>query len=114
MNTLLRLFDCTYKIFFTVQCKYGLTKLYGEKSKKKSRSRLAEMLENAIGEIICFGILAYGVFKGWVEIPPYLSDGYDFDNFAEVEVLKAYNPKVDEKQITEAECGRGTKKKRVF
>ena len=69
MNTLLRLFDCVGKVIFAVQCEYELTKLYGEKSKMKGLNRLAEKLDNAIGEIIYFGILAYGIFKGWVKIP---------------------------------------------
>ena len=81
MNTLLRLFDCLDKVTFAAQCQHESNSSFGKKSKKKGLSRLAEMLENAIGEIICFGILAYGIFKGWVEMPPpYLGDGYDFDN----------------------------------
>ena len=82
MNTLLRLFDCLDKVIFAVQCQHEFDEYFGEKSKKKGMSRLAEKLENAIGEIICFGILGYGIFKGWVEMPPpYLGDGGDFDNF---------------------------------
>ncbi len=82
MNTLLRLFDCLDKVIFAVQCQHEFDSLYGNKSKKKGLRRLVEMLDNAIGEFFYFGILAYGIFKGWVELPPpYLGDGYDFDNF---------------------------------
>ena len=82
MNTLLRLLDCLDKVIFAVQCQHEFDKLYGSKSKKKGLSRLVEMLDNAIGEITYFGILGYGIFKGWVEMPPpYLGDGGDFDNF---------------------------------
>ena len=81
MNTLLRLFDCLDKAIFAIQCQHEFDKFNGEKSKKKGLNRLGEKLDNAIGEIIYFGILAYGIFKGWVEMPPpYLGDGYDFDN----------------------------------
>ena len=82
MNTILRIFDCLGKVIFAVQCQLEFDSLYGNKSKKKGLSRLIEMLENAIGIIFYFGILGYGIFKGWVEMPPpYLGDGGDFDNF---------------------------------
>ena len=82
MSTLFRLFDYLDKVFFAVRCKHELHKTYGVRSKKTSLNRVAEMLENTIGEIIFFSILAYGILKGWVEMPePYLGDGSDFDNF---------------------------------
>ena len=82
MNMLLRLFDCLDKVIFAVQCEHELDKCYGTKSKKKGLSRLAEKIEDVIGSIAFFGILEYGIFKGWVKMPPpYLGDGYDFDNF---------------------------------
>ena len=82
MNTLFRLFDCLDKVFFAVQCKHDLHKTCGVGSKKTGLNRVAEMVENIIGEIIFFAILAYGILKGWVEMPePYLGDGGDFDNF---------------------------------
>ncbi len=82
MNKLFRLFDCLDKVFFAVQCKHDLHKTCGVRSKMTGLNRVAEMIENTIGEIIFFGILAYGILKGWVEMPePYLGDGGDFDNF---------------------------------
>lgn len=82
MNTLLRLFDCLDKVIFAVQCQHEFDKLYGNKSKKKGLRRLAEKIDDVIGDIVFFGLLGYGIFKGWVEMPPpYLGDGGDFDNF---------------------------------
>lgn len=82
MYTLLRLFDCLDKVFFAVQCKHELHKTCGVRSQKAGLNLVAEMLESTIGDIIFFGILAYGILKGWVEMPePYLGDGGDFDNF---------------------------------
>lgn len=82
MNTLFRFLDCLDKVIFAAQCKHELHKDCGIRSKKVVLSRGVEMIENTIGEIIFFGILAYGILKGWVEMPePYLGDGGDFDNF---------------------------------
>lgn len=82
MNTLFRFLDCLDKVFFAVQCKHDLHKTCGVRSKKTGLNRVAEMVENTIGEIIFFAILAYGILKGWVEMPePYLGDGGDFDNY---------------------------------
>ena len=82
MNTLFRFLDCLDKVIFAAQCKHELHKDCGIGSKKTGLNRVAEMIENTIGEIIFFCILAYGILKGWVELPePYLGDGGDFDNF---------------------------------
>lgn len=82
MNTLFRLFDCLDKVIFAAQCQYEYDKLYGRKSKKKGLSRLAETIDDVIGNIVFFGILGYGIYKGWVKMPPpYLGNGGDFDNF---------------------------------
>lgn len=86
MNKLFRLFDCLDKLTFLVWCEHEFDELYGKKSNTKGLSRVAEMLENALGEIIIFGILAYGIYKGWVVMPePYLGDGYSFDNFGKAD-----------------------------
>ena len=82
MNTLFRFLDCLDKAIFAAQCKHELHKACGIKSKKTGLSRGVEMIENAIEGILFAGILAYGIFKGWVEMPePYLGDGGDFDNY---------------------------------
>jgi hypothetical protein len=80
--TLFRLFDCLDKVIFAIQCNNEYDKLYGKKSKKIVIKRLTEKIDDAMGNIVFFGILSYGVFKGWVKMPePYLGDGFDFDNF---------------------------------
>lgn len=81
MKTLLRVFDCMEKAVFAMQCNRELNKLYGKKSKATGLSRLTEMFQDVMGDIVCFGLLAYGIYKGWIKIQPYLGDGYDYDNF---------------------------------
>ena len=81
MNTLLRLFDCLEKAVFAIQCNREFNRLYGKKSKSKGLSCLTETFKDITGGIVCFGFLAYGIYKGWIKIQPYLGDGYDYDNF---------------------------------
>lgn len=81
MNTLLRLFDCLKKAVFAMQCNRELNRLNGKITKAKGLSRLTEMFKDVMGGIVCFGLLAYGIYKGWIKIQTYLGDGYDYDNF---------------------------------
>ena len=81
MNTLLRLFDCLEKAVFAIQCNREFNQIYRKKSKATGLSRLTEMFKEVTGSMVCFGLLAYGIYKGWIKIQPYLGDGYDYDNF---------------------------------
>ena len=91
MNTLLRLMDGLAQVFFAMQCQHGLHDLYGEKTKAKGLRWLWEKLDDILGAILFNGILAYGIYKGWVKMPPpYLGDGYDDDNFGERHIVESF------------------------
>lgn len=82
MNILLRLIDCLDQVIFAMQCQREFHSLYGKKTKAKGLQWLGEKLDDIIGAILFNGILAYGIYKGWVKMPPpYLGDGYEYDNF---------------------------------
>ncbi len=73
-----------FQIIFAIGCWFELDKL--DKRSKVCRKatglrRFAEKLETAAEIVLFFGILAYGIIKGWVKIPTYLGDGYGYDNF---------------------------------
>ena len=40
-----------------------------------------ETLNNIISKVLFDVLLAIGIFMGWVILPTYLGDGYDYDNF---------------------------------
>ncbi len=76
-----------FQIIFAMGCWFELDKL-GEPDKKSTACRknaglrrFTEKLETAVAIILFFGILAYGIIKGWVKIPTYLGDGCGYDNF---------------------------------
>ena len=79
MNTLFHLFDFLVDIFFVIQCDYELDNSHGRKPKAEGKNRLTEEFDDVIGEIVFYGILAYGIYKDWIKMPePYIGDGYNF------------------------------------
>ena len=70
------------ELVFAIQCQYEFERLYRKNIPKgKGLRRLLEMLADASRIILYFAILGFGIFKGWVKMPSYLGDGYDFDNY---------------------------------
>ena len=70
-------------LVFAIQCQYEFERLYRKATpKEKGLRRLSETFADISKRMLCFAILGFGIFKGWVKIPSYLGDGYDFDNYS--------------------------------